>query len=89
MTGCMFDADDWSLMHSSTATEQGWTLVPLSYYGPYTVEISPANGSIDLPSAVDAMRQAYQRRETHAVAAYRLIKTTSPSEYGLWRMWEW
>lgn len=94
--------DDWLPIYQTRAARQGWQLVSTEYYGNLEVQIHCVGYDQSLiyndrendlvntdEKAVYAMKQAYLRREDHAVLAFHILKNQSLMEFTHWAMDSW
>ena len=90
---------DWSTWHALAAAVQGWRLSETGFNHHSTIEVrclEPGEPYAELgieldgdERAVDALRDAFSNGQDHAMLAYNLIKSHSPSEFHHWDMASW
>jgi hypothetical protein len=95
----------WDLLndaHEHEALLQGWQLVETGFPGGNAIQIQDvihvnhAHVQCDLvprlgshQAAVQAMKQAYERGEDHAIQAYLIVKNMAWNEFAYWHMQHW
>ena len=90
-----FALDDWQEQHLHAAISQGWSLIETGDRGNSGIAIEYEIVTGDDPYcetlqlAISRMKAAYQNNEVHAIAAYKLLKKYSQSEFHYWGLEEW
>jgi hypothetical protein len=95
---------DWCDLFEQAAAQQGWCITEVApRNSPCALEINHVEDAVLLSTslgtsvpqlkndreAVQAFQAAWLAQQPHAVLAYQIIRSNSPSEFDHWHMQEW